>query len=306
MGIFDNLSSSVSSKVNELKGDLERTTAEAAPSVGVEMDKFFATLQGLDVLRTNLFFVRVERHVNLSTLSAEDNIAPDGGSLNGIMDNNLVSQGISALTFGFRGAAQNLLKETLGPYSTKIVKTGFGDYYNDIMGISKGSLNVSDFDPSKTVGLYAESVTIPSITQEVRAERMQYQKKNLIVVDKGHSDLSMTIRCSSDLSEYKYFRWLVDEKVNTKNNTMAFPDDYVIPAISVFIYNRESNAFATAIQTNCVITNISNLEFSYESNNEIAKFTVDFMPEQIEFETYTPQLNLDSLVSGFNGIRSLL
>ena len=304
MGIFDNIGSSLTNKFNELKGDAERTAAQAAPAIGEQMDKFFATLNGLDITRPNLFFVRVEKHVNHSVLSPEDKKGPSG-SLNGIMDNNLVSQGISALTFGFRGSAQNLLKETLGPFSTKIVKTGFGDYYNDIMGISKGSVNASEFDPSKTVGLYAESVTIPSITQEVRAERMQYQKKNLIVIDKGHSDLSMTIRCSSDLSEYKYFRWLVDEKVNTKNNTMAFPDDFVIPAISVFIYNRESNAFATAIQTNCVISNISNLEFSYESNNEVAKFTIDFTPEQIEFETYTPELGLDGILGGIDGIKSL-
>jgi len=297
MGIFD-----------KVKDVVTRTNSNTkAPSISSEMDRFLATVAANDLSRTNLFLIRMEKHTSYSTITKSSNASErdeDGGfgsMLNGLTDNSLISEGISAITYDIGGKAQELLKNTIGPYSQKIVKTGFGDYYDDFMGVSNGSIDANSFDPSKTLGMYAESVTLPGVTTDVRKEHQQYQRKNLLAISKDHSPLSITVRCSTDYAEYNYFRWLVDQKIDNKHNCVAFPDDYIIPQVCVFIYNKETNAIATATNNKCIVTSISPLEFNYESNNEIAKFTVELMPEDIKFNTYSPEVGLESVVGGIEG-----
>ncbi len=298
MGVF--------SKIKGVINDSSLGKSQKAPSISTEMDRFLATIASNDLARSNIFLVRMEKHQSYADTGNQP-ISSGGSTLNGLgfEENSLVGQGISAITYNLRGSGQELLKNTLGPAANKLVKTGFGDYYDDLMGVSTGNINAADFDPTKTMGMYAEAVTLPSITAEVRKEHMQYQKKNLLMVSKDHSGLSITFRCSSNYAEYNYLRWLVDQKIDNKHNMVDFPDNFMLPQVCVFIYNRETNAVATSVNNRCVITSISSLEYSYENNNEVAKFTVEFMPEESKFETYSgPEIGLESIKGDINLARN--
>ena len=249
--------------------------ASKAPSIRSEMDRFRSTLAASDLARSNLFLVRMEKHQSY-TLGVPH--AP-GASLIGL------SEVADSFTGGLlEGSDVTELTRFLN--SDTIEKTAYGDYNTDKMGVGNGAIKAENFDPSKSVTMYAEAVTLPSVTAEVRKEHMQYQRKNLLMMSKDHSGLSITFRCSGNYAEYSYLRWLVDQKIDNKTNVIDFPDNFIIPQICVYIYNRETRAIATAIHNKCLITSISSLEFSYESNNEVAKFTAEFMPEDIKFKTY--------------------
>jgi len=246
-----------------------------APSVKSELDRFRSTLVANDLARSNLFLVRMEKH---QSYTLEVPHAP-GTSLIGLSEvSNTFTNGL------LEGSDVAELTRFLN--SEEIERTAYGDVNTNKMGIGNGSIKAELFDPTKTVSMYAEAVTLPSVTAEVRKEHMQYQRKNLLMMTKDHSGLSITFRCSNNYAEYNYLRWLVDQKINNKTNVIDFPDNFIIPQICVYIYNRETNSVATAINNKCLITSISSLEFSYESNNEVAKFTAEFMPEDIKFKTF--------------------
>jgi len=291
MGIFSKIKSVDQSSISK---------NSKAPAISTEMDRFMATIAANDLARSNLFLVRMEKYVSF----ADTGVQPGGSTLNGLAGTSLLSQGISAITYNLRGKGQELLKNTLGPASNKLIKTGFGDLYDDLMGVSNGNTDAALFDPTKTIGMYAEAVTLPSITAEVRKEHMQYQRKNLLMMSKDHSELNITFRCSGNYAEYNYLKWIVDQKIDNKTNTVDFPDNFILPQVCVFIYNRETNAVATVVNNRCVITSISSLEFSYENNNEIAKFTVGFMPEDVKFKTYSPESGLESIKGDINLVRN--
>ena len=291
MGIFSKIKSVDQSSISK---------NSKAPAISTEMDRFMATIAANDLARSNLFLVRMEKYVSF----ADTGVQPGGSTLNGLAGTSLLSQGISAITYNLRGKGQELLKNTLGPASNKLIKTGFGDLYDDLMGVSNGNTDAALFDPTKTIGMYAEAVTLPSITAEVRKEHMQYQRKNLLMMSKDHSELNITFRCSGNYAEYNYLKWIVDQKIDNKTNTVDFPDNFILPQVCVFIYNRETNAVATVVNNRCVITSISSLEFSYENNNEIAKFTVGFMPEDVKFKTYSPESGLESIKGDTNLVRN--
>ena len=298
MGIF--------SKIKGVINDSSIGQAQKAPSISTEMDRFLATIAANDLARSNLFLVRIEKHQSFADTGNQPTSA-GGSTLNGLgfEENSLIGQGISAITYNLRGKGQELLKNTLGASSNKLVKTAFGDHYDDLMGVEKGDVNAADFDPSKTLGLYAEAVTLPGITAEVRKEHMQYQRKNLLMTSKDHSGLTITFRCSSNYAEYNYLRWLVDQKIDNKHNIVDFPDNFMIPQVCVFIYNRETDAVATSINNRCIITSVSSLEYSYENNNEVAKFTAEFMPEETKFETFSnPEIGVESITGDINLIRN--
>ena len=276
MGVFNKINQPIDKKNNK------SGKSPTAPSLKSEMERFVSTLSANDLARSNLFLVRMEKHQSYSPIVSSSN----GSSLNGLNEiNRLVDAG------GFlAGADPELLLEFINKDNSKeTVKTGFGDYKDEKMGVSNGETETGIFDPSRSVSMYAEAVTLPSVTAEVRKEHMQYQRKNLLMTSKDHSGLSITFRCSSSYAEYNYLRWLVDQKIDNKTNVVDFPDNFILPQICVFIYNRETNAVATAIHNKCLITSISSLEYSYESNNEVAKFTAEFMPEDIKFKTYSPK-----------------
>ncbi len=267
-----------------LKENQPGVKTQKAPSLQRETDLFLSTLLVEDLARNNLFLVRMEPHQSYSTIET----ATGGASLNGLSE-------VIPLTTGLLAnedpeALLRFLNEENSSSKDSLVRTGYADYNDNDIGISKGDVKIDKFDPTKTMGLYAEAVTLPSVTADVRKEHMQYQRKNLLMTSKDHSGLSITFRCSSNYTEYKYLRWLVDQKLDNKTNTVDFPDNFLLPQINVYIYNRETSAVATAIHNKCIITSISALEFSYESNNEVAKFTAEFMPEDIKFQTYSPKV----------------
>jgi len=276
---------------NKIKQPASKNTSgydksASAPSIKSEMERFISTVAANDLARSNLFLVRMEKHQSYSPIVPS---ATSGESLNGLSE---VKQLVSAGGFLANEDPVKLLKALNKASSKNTIKTGFSDYNTEKMGVSNGNVDTAIFDPSRTISMYAEAVTLPSITAEVRKEHMQYQRKNLLMSSKDHSGLSITFRCSDSYSEYNYLRWIVDQKIDNKTNVVDFPDNFILPQICVYIYNREANAVATAIHNKCLITSISSLEYSYESNNEVAKFTVEFMPEDIKFKTYSPVISL--------------
>jgi len=258
----------------------------SAPSLQSEFDRFSSTLASSDLARSNLFLVRMEKHQSYSP--PKEIAAEESSTLIGLSE-------VKALTSSGTGLLAGEDPEALLIALNKAAargkeKTGFGDVNVEQIssgtGSNTGTVLAADFDPTKSVTMYAEAVTLPSVTAEVRKEHMQYQRKNLLMTSKDHSGLSITFRCSSNYAEYNYLRWLVDQKIDNKTNVVDFPDNFIIPQICVYIYNRENNSVATAINNRCIITSISSLEYSYESNNEVTKFTAEFMPEDIKFKTY--------------------
>jgi len=108
------------------------------------------------------------------------------------------------------------------------------------------------------------------------------------------------------MMEYAYLTDQLSKYINNKNNKVAFPDSLIFPQILVYIYNRETNAVATAIYNNCYIASISALEYDYDNNNEEQTFTVEFTFEDSKFMTYPAEVGMSGVQGIFTGASTLI
>ena len=120
MSIFGKIKDTATRKVFGSDGG-EGDNVASAPDIATAMDKFTSQIAATDVGRTNLFLVYIEKPVDKTPPSSESKGFGLQDSLNGLTDNALVSQGISALTNNVTGLAQSALKESVGPYSTSLL-----------------------------------------------------------------------------------------------------------------------------------------------------------------------------------------
>jgi len=263
------------------------------PSASEQRNKFIATIADKDLIRSNIYFVIIQKH----TMFGQVTIGDDQESLNGLTDNDIFDQGMQLAGTTLVNQGTSYAKSVAGPYGGTLVQAGMGDMYDTMMGIESGSYDAKDFDPSKTMGLYAADVTLPGINIEVEAEYAQQQQKALFIKSKSMDGLSITFRCSNNMAEYKYLHYLTKQYVDDDHNRVAFPDDFVLPEISVFIYNKNTQSIATALLKDSVVTSLSSINLNYENSDEVLTFSAEFKPRSYEFISYPPVADLSSYTS---------
>ena len=287
-------------------GELKKQNSNDFSATGLTTAdiQFKGKLNAYDIARNNLFSVKIISPIDLDYDGTESNWLD---TLNNFNSGNNASSELSARAMAsIRQNAQDAIKSKLGAGSINLIKTGMGEYYNDVMGIEGGYTAIEDYDPSKVFGLMAQSITLPAVNVDVKIDYQQYGGKQLFATNKSNTTFSMVVRCSSGMTEYKYLKYHIDKLYDYSTNTMPFPDSNIFPEISVYIYNRQGNAIAEAVMKNSVLTSISGLEYSYESNNEVTTFTAEFTPKSFDFITYPkPEIGATGLAGKAISLQSI-
>ena len=90
-----------------------------------------------------------------------------------------------------------------------------------------------------------------------------------------NGELSLTFRTDSEARNLKIFNEWISAIRDDVTGQYAFIDE-VTSTIQVNLHDRDGSPHTTYVFQKCLPVKISNSELSYENNNEIWTFTVDF------------------------------
>lgn len=246
------------------------------------VEEFVAGMANKDFQRSNLFSVvfatsPASRILDSTIGSIGDTLI--NGAMSSINVNNpnefsnAITGGVSKLfSYSVDKAIMSLNKtgfsKIMGALSPRLVTSLFGDSvygqylteFRDKMMYNIGLSIMSVQLPGKTLGYeYVYNSGVP----QIRFTRPE------------NSELSMTFRVDSEARNLKVFNEWISAIRDDVTGQFAFIDE-VSSAIQVNLHNREGTPHSTYIFQKCLPVKVSNPELSYESNNEIWTFTVDF------------------------------
>lgn len=244
--------------------------------------EFMSGMADKDFQRSNLFSVvfatsPASRILDSTIGSIRDTLI--GGAISSINPNNpneflnAVTGGVSKLfSYGVDKAIMSLNKtgfsKIIGALSPRLVSSLFGDSvygqllteFRDKMMYNIGLSIMSVQVPGKTLGYeYVYNSGVP----QIRFTRPE------------NAELSMTFRVDSEARNLKIFNEWMSAIRDDVSGQYAFLDE-VSSAIQVNLHNRDGVPHTTYVFQKCVPVKVSSPELSYESNNEIWTFTVDF------------------------------
>lgn len=246
------------------------------------VDEFLSGMANNDFQRSNLFSVvfatSPASRILDSTIGSIRDTLIDGtmSSINANNPNefmNAITGGVSKLfSYTVDKAIMSLNKtgfsKIMGALSPRLVTSLFGDSvygqllteFRDKMMYNMGLSIVGVQLPGKTLGYeYVYNGGVP----QIRFTRPE------------NGELSLTFRVDSEARNLKVFNEWISAIRDDITGQFAFIDE-VSSAIQVNLHNRDGVPHSTYIFQKCLPVKVSNPELSYETNNEIWTFTVDF------------------------------
>ncbi|WP_426770688.1 phage tail protein [Enterobacter cloacae complex sp. 363J6] len=246
------------------------------------VDEFLSGMANRDFQRSNLFSVvfatsPASRILDSTIGSIRDTLID--GSMSSINANNpnefmnAITGGVSKLfSYTVDKAIMSLNKtgfsKIMGALSPRLITSLFGDSvygqmlteFRDKMMYNMGLSIVGVQLPGKTLGYeYVYNGGVP----QIRFTRPE------------NGELSLTFRVDSEARNLKVFNEWLSAIRDDISGQFAFIDE-VSSAIQVNLHNRDGVPHSTYVFQKCLPVKVSNPELSYESNNEIWTFTVDF------------------------------
>ncbi|QPX76455.1 putative baseplate-tail tube initiator [Cronobacter phage vB_CsaM_Invicta] len=246
------------------------------------VDEFLSGMANRDFQRSNLFSVvfatsPASRILDSTIGSIRDTLID--GSMSSINANNpnefmnAITGGVSKLfSYTVDKAIMSLNKtgfsKIIGALSPRLITSLFGDSvygqmlteFRDKMMYNMGLSIVGVQLPGKTLGYeYVYNGGVP----QIRFTRPE------------NGELSLTFRVDSEARNLKVFNEWLSAIRDDVSGQFAFIDE-VSSAIQVNLHNRDGVPHSTYVFQKCLPVKVSNPELSYESNNEIWTFTVDF------------------------------
>ncbi len=246
------------------------------------VDEFLSGMANNDFQRSNLFSVvfatSPASRILDSTIGSIRDTLIDGtmSSINANNPNefmNAITGGVSKLfSYTVDKAIMSLNKtgfsKIMGALSPRLVTSLFGDSvygqllteFRDKMMYNMGLSIVGVQLPGKTLGYeYVYNGGVP----QIRFTRPE------------NGELSLTFRVDSEARNLKVFNEWISAIRDDITGQFAFIDE-VSSAIQVNLHNRDGVPHSTYIFQKCLPVKVSSPELSYETNNEIWTFTVDF------------------------------
>ncbi|AAX78628.1 protein of unknown function [Pseudotevenvirus RB43] len=246
------------------------------------VDEFLSGMANKDFQRSNLFSVvfatSPASRILDSTIGSIRDTLIDGtmSSINANNPNefmNAITGGVSKLfSYTVDKAIMSLNKtgfsKIMGALSPRLVTSLFGDSvygqllteFRDKMMYNMGLSIVGVQLPGKTLGYeYVYNGGVP----QIRFTRPE------------NGELSLTFRVDSEARNLKVFNEWISAIRDDITGQFAFIDE-VSSAIQVNLHNRDGVPHSTYIFQKCLPVKVSSPELSYETNNEIWTFTVDF------------------------------
>lgn len=246
------------------------------------LDEFLSGMADRDFQRNNLFSVvfatsPASRILDSTVGSIGDTLINGAfGSINSNNPNeflNAIQGGVNKLfSYASDKAIMSLNKtgfsKIMGALSPRLITSLFGDSvygsllteFRDKMMYNMGLSIVSVNLPDKSLGYeYVYNSGVP----QIRFTRPD------------HGELSLTFRVDSEARNLKVFHEWLSAVRDDITGQFAFLDE-VASAIQVNLHNRAGDPHTTYVFQKCVPVKVSTPELSYESNNEILLFTVDF------------------------------
>ncbi|BCM29426.1 baseplate tail tube initiator [Escherichia phage UPEC03] len=246
------------------------------------VDEFLSGMANRDFQRSNLFSVvfatSPASRILDSTIGSIRDTLIDGtmSSINANNPNefmNAITGGVSKLfSYTVDKAIMSLNKtgfsKIMGALSPRLITSLFGDSvygqmlteFRDKMMYNMGLSIVGVQLPGKTLGYeYVYNGGVP----QIRFTRPE------------NGELSLTFRVDSEARNLKVFNEWLSAIRDDITGQFAFIDE-VSSAIQVNLHNRDGVPHSTYVFQKCLPVKVSNPELSYESNNEIWTFTVDF------------------------------
>ena len=246
------------------------------------VDEFLSGMANRDFQRSNLFSVvfatSPASRILDSTIGSIRDTLIDGtmSSINANNPNefmNAITGGVSKLfSYTVDKAIMSLNKtgfsKIMGALSPRLISSLFGDSvygqllteFRDKMMYNMGLSIVGVQLPGKTLGY---EYVYNGGTPQIRFTRPE------------NGELSLTFRVDSEARNLKGFNEWLSAIRDDVLGQFAFIDE-VSSAIQVNLHNRDGVPHSTYVFQKCLPVKVSNPELSYESNNEIWTFTVDF------------------------------
>ncbi|QFR55698.1 baseplate-tail tube initiator [Yersinia phage JC221] len=265
------------------------------------VDEFLSGMANKDFQRSNLFSIvfatsPASRILDSTIGNVRDSLI--NGTIGAINANNpnefmnAITGGVSRLLTNTVDKAIMSLNKTgfskvMGALSPRLVTSLFGDSvygkllteFRDKMMYNLGLSIMSVQLPGKTIGYeYVYNNGVP----QIRFTRPE------------NSELSMTFRVDSEARNLKIFNEWISAIRDDVTGQYAFIDE-VTSAIQVNLHNRDGVPHSTYIFQKCLPVKVSSPELSYESNNEIWTFTVDF--------AYKTAWIVDADLEGWDGFK---
>ena len=246
------------------------------------VDEFLSGMANRDFQRSNLFSVvfatSPASRILDSTIGSIRDTLIDGtmSSINANNPNefmNAITGGVSKLfSYTVDKAIMSLNKtgfsKIMGALSPRLISSLFGDSvygqllteFRDKMMYNMGLSIVGVQLPGKTLGYeYVYNAGTP----QIRFTRPE------------NGELSLTFRVDSEARNLKVFNEWLSAIRDDITGQYAFIDE-VSSAIQVNLHNRDGVPHSTYVFQKCIPVKVSSPELSYETNNEIWTFTVDF------------------------------
>lgn len=246
------------------------------------IDEFVSGMADRDFQRSNLFSVvfatSPASRILDSTIGSIGDTLINGafGSINSNNPNeflNAMTGGVSKLfNYATDKAIMSLNKtgfsKIMGALSPRLVSSLFGDSvygsllteFRDKMMYNMGLSILSVQLPEKSLGYeYVYNGGVP----QIRFTRPE------------HGEVSLTFRVDSEARNLKVFNEWLSAVRDDVTGQYAFIDE-VASAIQVNLHTRDGTPHTTYVFQKCVPVKVGLPILSYESNNEILTFTVDF------------------------------
>lgn len=242
------------------------------------VDEFLSGMANKDFQRNNLFSVVFATSPASRILDSTIGGIFDG-AMNSINPNNpneflnAITGGVSKLfSYTVDKAIMSLNKtgfsKIMGALSPRLVTSLFGDSvygqllteFRDKMMYNMGLSILSVQLPGKTLGY---EYVYNGGTPQIRFTRPE------------NGELSLTFRVDAEARNLKVFNEWLSAIRDDVSGQYAFIDE-VTSAIQVNLHNRDGVPHSTYVFQKCLPVKVSSPELSYESNNEIWTFTVDF------------------------------
>lgn len=246
------------------------------------IDEFLSGMADRDFQRNNLFSVvfatSPASRILDSTIGSIGDTLINGafGSINSNNPNeflNAITGGVSKLfSYATDKAIMSLNKtgfsKIMGALSPRLVTSLFGDsVYGSLLTEFRDKMMYN-------MGLSIHSVTLPD-----KSLGYEYVYNNGVpqirFTRPDHGELSLTFRVDSEARNLKVFHEWLSAVRDDITGQFAFIDE-VSSAIQVNLHSRDGDPHTTYVFQKCIPVKVSTPALSYDSNNEILTFTVDF------------------------------
>lgn len=218
----------------------------------IDIDKFRSAIMKDDLGRANLFKVEFPQKIGVDIKSS---FANGGGSL-------------------FRSITDVVTKEVLSRAEPIRHLTGFFSP-EIIRAVGLGDMLDKYLQYPYDLGMYVRDVAIPGRTlqtADVKSDQVPFSMVNGAEFDL----LSMTFLVTPSQKERQFFLDWMNKACNMDRHKYGFYDSYVANQIVIKFCDRQGNMASITEVAEAFPVHVSDMQLSYDSNNQLATFDVQF------------------------------